>query len=300
MLTAVLVLAATVALVGCDEVENGSKITRMTMTLEYTDAEGTATTRNVELKLYHNYAPKTVENFINLAKQGFYNGVCISNVQSNWLEFGAYKYVNGAFTRVDGNVTAIDGEFSKNGWLGNPLLSSSGALIMKRDYSVDTNANQVYNSAKSTVILALGSVSKFNSSEYCIFGKVVNDDEAYTVSASEENTSATSKTSLDACKALTSLAETEDGVKTYYYENYGTTDAEGNKREGGVYSEFYCSKYDEDEGVTKYYKGATVNAENEITDENLETLKDMLTEESYAFLVLPYNTVTIKSITVKK
>ena len=297
VITAILVLATSFATVGCSELESGSKIQRMTMVLEYTDADGNSVERNVEIKLYLNYAPLTTARFIELAEKGYYNGLCISNVQSNWLEFGAYKSVDGKLQRTDGDVETLRGEFSKNGWIGNPLVCASGSLIMKRDYSLDTNTDQVYNSAKASVIVALGSISKFKSSDYCIFGKIVSDDESYTVTDSEDS-STVSKTSLDACKELTSLNQTEDGVKTYYYENY----AEGRKYNDDSEFEcapYYCSKYDEEEGVTKYYKGAAVDAENEVKDEELDDLKDLMSEESYAFFILPYNTVTIKSISKK-
>ena len=48
----------------CAEVENGVKIQRMKMTLEYTDADGQSVERTVQLKLYLNNAPKTTARFM--------------------------------------------------------------------------------------------------------------------------------------------------------------------------------------------------------------------------------------------
>lgn len=263
----------------CAEVENGVKIQRMKMTLEYTDADGQSVERTVQLKLYLNNAPKTTARFMELAEKGYYNGVCVSNVQTNWVEFGAYKYVDGTLTRADGQLETLKGEFSANGWSGNSLLSNKGALIMKRDYTLDTNTTGVYDSAKSTVIVALGSVSKFPSSQYCVFGVVCSDDEAYTATSAS-----TTKThpSIDAFSALTELRETSDGVMTYY-----------NEKENA----FYATKLDE-EGVRRYYLGATIAEDdsNLLEGQAEEQFIKKLDENSTEFLVIPYNTITIKSI----
>ena len=208
-----------VSLSACSEIEDGSKIQRMKMVLEYKDADGVATERTVELKLYLNFAPRTCENFIKLAEEGFYNGVVVSNLQTSWLEFGAYKYVDGALTRCDGDKQAIKGEFSKNGVKGNPLMVSGGALIMKRNYSLDTDTESAYDTAKTSVIVALTSLSKFNSSEYCVFGKICTDDEAFSYTSDSETVTLTS---LKVLNGLNDYITDSEGVKTYYYEPDGS------------------------------------------------------------------------------
>jgi hypothetical protein len=60
----------------CDEVENGSKIQRIKITLQLDDEQV-----EVEAKLYVNYAPETVAHVISLIEAGYYNGKDVSNVK---------------------------------------------------------------------------------------------------------------------------------------------------------------------------------------------------------------------------
>jgi len=280
-----LVFVLVTSLSACSEVEYGSKVQKMKMVLAYTDADGVETERTVQIKLYPNLAPNTVADFIDLAEKGYYDGTVVSNLQSAWFEFGGYKYENEKLTRCDGDAQTIDGEFSANGWMGNPLKSSNvGALIMKRNPSLDTDTKSAYNTAKTTVIITTSSTSKFNSTEYCYFGLVVNDDENYTETDSTSAT--TTKTSLDACKALSSFRENEDGVTVYYYET-----------ENEYYS---VKKYTDSDGVsqTDYYKGLELTEENLLEDEAVEDFLDIQSDsQKNCFLLLvPYTRITVKSI----
>lgn len=284
----ILVLVLMFSLSACTEVEYGSKVQRMKMVLTYTDAEGTEVERNVTIKLYKNLAPLTVEHFIKLAEEGYYDGTVVSNLQSNWFEFGGYKYdENGKLAACDQDVSTVTGEFSLNGWLNNPLKSSNvGALVMKRNYSLDTDTKSAYDTAKSTVIVTLGSVSRFKTTEYCYFGLIDNEAESYTVTDSTSDSVATaSKTSLDACKALPDYRENDDGVTVYYYETTG---------------EYYSMKKYTDDGnsKTEYYKGLELTDENLLEDEALEDFNKIRndTQKSYFLLTVPYTKITIKSI----
>ncbi|MBP5177281.1 MAG: peptidylprolyl isomerase, partial [Clostridia bacterium] len=221
-LTSILALALTLVIVfslaACSEVEYGSKVQKMNMVLSYADADGNTVERTVKIKLYENLAPKTVAHFIDLAQKGYYDGTVVSNLQSGWFEIGGYKSVNGVFEACDKDVATVEGEFSVNGWLNNPLKSSNvGALIMKRNYSLDTDAVHPYDTAKATVIVTTASASKFNSTEYCYFGLVVSDDDNYVVTSADTEYK---KTSLDACKALADY-RVKDGATVYYYELTG-------------------------------------------------------------------------------
>lgn len=50
-------------------------------------------------KLYRNMYPQTVQHFIELAKNGFYDGTIVHNYQSNYLYGGGYNY------EVEGDLT---------------------------------------------------------------------------------------------------------------------------------------------------------------------------------------------------
>ena len=285
LVSLLMVFALVFSLSACAEVENGSKIQRMKMVLTYTNANGEETERTVQIKLYQNFAPKTVEHFVKLAEAGYYDGTVVSNLQSGWFEFGGYKYENDKLAAYGQDTETVDGEFSLNGWLGNTLkTSNSGALVMKRNYSLDSDTKSAYNTAKGTVIVTLASGSKFKSTEYCYFGLICDDDECYTYT---DDSATTTKSSLDAVKELADYRENDDGITIYYYETTG---------------EYYSmKKYTDDSGssVTEYYKGATQTAENLLEDEALDDFKkDILNDnQNNCFLLtVPYTKITIKSI----
>ena len=74
-----LALTVIFSFTACKEVENGSKIERIVITLSLQDADSAEpTVYEVEAKLYVNFAPATVEHVKTLIKNGHYNNVDIS------------------------------------------------------------------------------------------------------------------------------------------------------------------------------------------------------------------------------
>ncbi len=278
-----LIAVMAVSLTGCSgEIEQGSKIQRMNMVIEYLDAESnTLVEKTVQLKLYLNHAPQTTAHFMELAESGYYNGVCISNVQSSWLEFGGYTYADDKFTAKEYTGETLKGEFAKNGWTGNPLTTTLGSLIMKHDYPSDEDKTHVYDTAKATVIITLGSVSTFESSKYCVFGMVCNENSEANANNDGSYKEVVDKTSIDIVSDLVDYNE-KDGVRTYYYEKDG---------------KFYSSKFDEDENKTLYYNGTEINEANLIEGTELETFNDNFDKNRNYFLLVPYTKIVIKSIT---
>ena len=274
------------AFTACAEIENNSKIQRMKIELSYQDAEGEEViTTDVYVKLYLNLAPVTTQHFITLAEEGYYNGVTVSNVSANWLEFGGYKYdesgnlVENAYTK-----DPIVGEFAKNGWVGNTTAVTKGALVMKRDYDDATNQTRdsKYDTAEGTVILCLTSSasSTFNKEKYCVFGVVVSDD----ATSEEDDATLEEKSSIDKCVTLADYAKKTDDdgntVTTYYYEKTST---------------FY-TKWTDEANEAHYVEGTSIDGE-EILGDELEELKELMNDEKNYFLVIPYVQITIKSIT---
>ena len=284
-----LVLCATVvcSATACSEVEDGSKIQRMNMVLTYTDEDGVSFERTVQIKLYLNYAPETCAQFIKLAESGYYDGLCVSDVESSWFEFGGYKYENDDLVKADGNVATVKGEFASNGFTGNPLkTTSAGVLVLKHDKVLDSDKDvSKYDGGKATVMVTFSSgsafSSRYSSTDYCVFGKICSDDESY-----EETSDSTTyqRTSLDACKALASFMESAAGVTTYYYEPTG---------------EYYI-KYvytDDDQALqTEYYEGAAVDEDKLLEGDELDDFKKLLSDENYNFIVVPAVRITVKSI----
>src|SRR5690349_19670015 len=76
---------------------------------------------NIELELYPQYAPKTVNNFVFLAKNGFYDGVSFHRVISNFMIQGGDPTGSG---RGGPGYTFADET------KGNPLKHGTGVLSM--------------------------------------------------------------------------------------------------------------------------------------------------------------------------
>ncbi len=269
------------AFVGCnDEIENGSRIERMTITLDFYDASGAVVdSTDVEVKLYMNYAPETTARFISLAESGFYNGTCVSNVTSSYFEIGGYKYdAEGNLVKNPFTGDPIKGEFLKNGWSGNKLTVSAGALVMKHDVEGEGK----YDSADGTVIICTGATGAYSNDKYCVFGMIESTD------AADKDNSASDipldeKSSIDKCKEVLNYRSEDNAdeqtVSTLYYEADG---------------KFY-TKWEDGEG-THYCEGATLNAAEELEGEALEAFEELLNDESHAFLTVPYVKIVINSI----
>lgn len=267
------------------EIEQSSKIQRMIMTFDFYDAAGNVVdTKNVQAKLYLNFAPETTKRFIALAEDGYFDNTCVSDVDTGYFEFGSYEY-------VDGNLTAksfdtekyptLKGEFSKNGWVGNKLTASAGALIFKHDTEGSGELSK-YDTAKGTIIVALSTTSKFSASEYCVFGKLCSDDAEDNPSSlvSDSSVNRSGKSSLAVAQTVADLVS-NDGVRTYYYEKEGV---------------FY-TKVTED-GETEYFAGTTTDGEA-LTGDELEKIQDLVSDADPSLKTIPYTKVVIRSIKKK-
>ena len=285
VLIAILALSA-LSLTACSgEIEQGSKIERVLITLDFYDAENKVVdTKTVQAKLYLNFAPETCARFLSLAEDGYFDGTCVSNVQSGWFEFGGYTFENGTLTKKafdENKYPALKGEFEKNGWVGNKLTTKSGSLIFKHD-TESVNGVSKYDTAKGTIIVALSTLSKFPASEYCVFGTICNDDaddNPYSaVDSSLVNRSG--KSSVAVLNTLTDLVS-DDGVRTYYYEKENV---------------FY-TRVTDDDGV-RYYLGTEIGGDA-LEGEELEKIEDLVSDSDDALLTVPYTKVVIKSVKKK-
>ena len=298
LVVALVLAVACFSLTACGEVKQGSKIQRMKMVLEFRNEKGEVTDeKTVGIELYLNFAPETTKQFMKLAEEGYYDGVCISNVYDKYLEFGEYTGKKaGELTENKKTASPIKGEFEDNGIVGNKLSSSStGVLIMKHDAD-DKDGTTHYDSAKGTVIVTLNSASAaYPSKSYCVFGRITSDDadknpkKSYSDSTSVNRTG---KSSLEIIKTVADLAsKKEDGeiTKTYY-------DSKVKK----FYTYIEATDEDTSETTKTWYEGLG-DSKTEISDKTvIEELGKKIDDEKYTFYTVPYAFVTIKSITKAK
>jgi peptidyl-prolyl cis-trans isomerase B (cyclophilin B) len=109
----------------------------------------------IELELYPQYAPMTVNNFVFLANEGFYDGVTFHRVISNFVIQGGDPTGTGS----GGPGYRFGDEFK-----GNPLKHATGMLSMA-NAGPGTNGSQFF---------ITHSPQPHLDGKHTVFGKVVN------------------------------------------------------------------------------------------------------------------------------
>ena len=112
------------------------------------------------VELYPEYAPKTVENFLQLVNSGFYNGLTFHRVVPGFVVQGGCPEGTG----MGGSGKNVEGEFASNGYEGNTLSHKKGVISMAR-------ANDP-NSASSQFFICVDDAA-FLDGNYAAFGEVV-------------------------------------------------------------------------------------------------------------------------------
>jgi peptidyl-prolyl cis-trans isomerase B (cyclophilin B) len=113
----------------------------------------------IKAELYPDVAPNTVNNFISLIKQGFYDGLIFHRVIPGFVIQGGCPQGTGA----GGPGYSIKGEFTNNGH-PNPLQHEAGVLSMARTPHPDSAGSQFFIMVDRTPHL---------DGEYAAFGKVM-------------------------------------------------------------------------------------------------------------------------------
>ena len=111
------------------------------------------------LELYEDKAPVTTENFIKLAKEGFYDGLIFHRVIKGFMIQGG----DPTGTGMGGPGYQIKGEFASNG-VKNDLRHTRGVISMARSMMPDSAGSQFFIMHKDAPHL---------DGQYAAFGKVV-------------------------------------------------------------------------------------------------------------------------------
>jgi peptidylprolyl isomerase/peptidyl-prolyl cis-trans isomerase B (cyclophilin B) len=111
----------------------------------------------IVLKFYPEAAPKTVENFIQLAKKGFYDGLTFHRVVPGFVVQGGDPQGNG----MGGPGYTIKAEFNEHKHV-------RGALAMARAQDPDSAGSQFY--------ICLADLPQLDG-KYTVFGQVIKGDE---------------------------------------------------------------------------------------------------------------------------
>lgn len=86
------------------------------------------------------YAPETAENFLQLVKSGFYDGLTFHRILDNFVAQGGDPQGTG----MGGSENKIKGEFAENGFAQNTLKHNRGSVAMARSTDPDSASSQFY------------------------------------------------------------------------------------------------------------------------------------------------------------
>ena len=115
-------------------------------------------------ELYPDMAPATVENFVKLVKEGFYEGLIFHRVIPGFMIQG------GGFNEEyeQQECASIKGEFRANGFAQNTLKHTRGVLSMARTMDPNSASSQIFIMHENSPHL---------DGQYAGFGKVIEGDE---------------------------------------------------------------------------------------------------------------------------
>ena len=116
------------------------------------------------LELYEDKAPVTTENFIKLAKEGFYDGLIFHRVIKGFMIQGG----DPTGTGMGGPGYQIKGEFASNG-VKNDLRHTRGVISMARSMMPDSAGSQFFIMHKDAPHL---------DGQYAAFGKITENAQA--------------------------------------------------------------------------------------------------------------------------
>lgn len=93
----------------------------------------------ITMALDETIAPTTVENFVSLVKEGFYDGLTFHRIMDGFMIQGGDPLGNG----TGGSDETIRGEFAANGF-DNPITHVRGAVSMARSQDMDSASSQFF------------------------------------------------------------------------------------------------------------------------------------------------------------
>lgn len=93
----------------------------------------------IKLELYPDIAPITVENFVSLVEEGFYDGLIFHRVIAGFMIQGGCPHGTG----MGGPGHQITGEFAANG-IPNPLKHERGVISMARAMDPNSAGSQFF------------------------------------------------------------------------------------------------------------------------------------------------------------
>ena len=124
----------------------------------------------IEVELYKDAAPITVDNFTKLVNKGFYNGLTFHRIIRGFMIQGGCPKGNG----TGGPGYSIKGEFSMNG-VNNPIKHERGVISMARAMDPNSAGSQFF---------IMHQAAPHLDGQYAAFGRVIKGIEVVDAIAS--------------------------------------------------------------------------------------------------------------------
>ena len=117
----------------------------------------------IKMRLLRSSAPETVDNFLRLIEEDFYDGLTIIRAQKGFV-------IQGGCPKKDGSGSSdktIPGEFSSNGFYQNRISHKAGVLSMARSNDPDSASCQFF--------ITLGDARNSLDGSYAGFGDIEDE-----------------------------------------------------------------------------------------------------------------------------
>lgn len=156
--------------------------------------------KKIDVELYPEIAPNSVNNFISLVQQGFYDDVIFHRVIPGFMIQGG----DPTGTGMGGPGYGIDGEFSSNGF-NNELKHTRGVLSMARAMNPNSAGSQFFIMHKDSPHL---------DGQYAAFGKVIEGIEVVDwIASTETNRQDKPLQDIKMTKVTTNVTEPVEVIK---------------------------------------------------------------------------------------
>lgn len=132
--------------------------------------------KTIQVELFPEVAPNTVNNFLSLVNKGYYDGIIFHRVISGFMIQGGDPKGVG----TGGPGYSIKGEFAQNGFKQNNLKHTRGVISMAR--------SMLPNSAGSQFFI-MHQDAPYLDGQYAAFGKVISGMETVDEIASQRTDS---------------------------------------------------------------------------------------------------------------
>lgn len=123
--------------------------------------------KKIRLCLERKYAPTTVDHFVELVKNDYFNGTIFHRIIKDFMiQTGGYCIEDNSLIEMP-EVSSIKGEFESNGFADNTLKHTKGVISMARTSDKNSATGQFFICAADCTWL---------DGEYAAFGKTIDEE----------------------------------------------------------------------------------------------------------------------------